>query len=257
MIDKIKNINPFWLVILGFILSFIVPFFTIIFALDISKIWQIWDILWWIVWSLWALAWVLLFHKALITQQNELKTQQDELRHQRLEFKSTRITNIIYKQSQKLEEKIKWLSMNIKSPPLTWSHKWEALFFGMLSLIHANVWKLGSNDQSIVDYFSFYIDWGTRSVTEEIQNSLHIFYELLVDLDDVNDTKALSLLIKFNYHINSSRNFLFALRTILEKYKDFTEWDWLDSYIDQELSKIENSLKIIKFLEAIYSTWNS
>ncbi len=64
--------------------------------------------------SLWSLVGILLFYSALRLQRKEFELQRIELRDQRQEFAITRITDVIYRQLELLENKAAKLRFNLE-----------------------------------------------------------------------------------------------------------------------------------------------
>ncbi len=104
------------ILIIGIVLFVWHEKFSLQHIIKSDKVGQLGDFIGGIVGSFWALAGVLLFYAALKSQQKQLKTQIEELHEQkkelalsREEFQTTRISNIIFKQIERIDNTIKEL----------------------------------------------------------------------------------------------------------------------------------------------------
>jgi len=92
--------------IIGFLLALRKQFQLFGDPVDVQATANVGDFIGGVAGAFWSLAGVLLFYSALRLQRREFSLQRNELRNQRQEFAISRITNVIYKQTDAITENV-------------------------------------------------------------------------------------------------------------------------------------------------------
>lgn len=227
-------IEKWWIIIL--ILAFILIPFSFIFVLNekIKLEWlaQYWDAFWGIIWSLFALISVFLL---FIT----LRFQRKEFEDQRKEIEITRVFNIIYKQSEIVEQKIN--KLHFKS-----YGKYKTEIRGYWVLKSQIIFSDSDNmdkDTFFRTYALFITNTDTKWHILTLENSLKLCIKVIDTLEGPSRSQALDIL-KTNFYLNETRIYLNNLKRIHNKNLERPIADNI-SYETQEIKRIEKMLILI------------
>jgi len=225
---------------------------------------QVGDFVGGIVGSLWAFAGVILFFLALRLQRKEFKSQREELRHQKNEFQINRITNIIYKQLEILENKKNQLKISVPNSkevligqdvidklPFRYSIKFNnTTDFKKLSKDQTELlalWEIAGSDVKIKEY--------VNSLLKYIKLTTGLINQAKSQKDSITigDTKQLISIAYENIQSQRELIFLNLLKTLYEKDRSNKGDETYQQYLDGELNKLEtlvNSLRTLRSASA-------
>jgi len=179
---------------------------------------QVGDFIGGLVGSIWALAGVLLFFSALKLQREEFRLQRQEFQEQRLEFMTNRITNIIYKQKEVLENQLydervelKIGTQIFKGIEVINHYREKRAFFA----IKGEYTKLPDEYKEIVDSSSdFFFDHHGEQLLSVIHSSFYMLFNFITEKDD-----------KENYILNQyTRRQLFTLMRSMYRFREIEEF---------------------------------
>lgn len=263
------------LIIIIFLIIISYKFSLINGELDMSSTGQVGDFIGGVVGSMWAFSGVILFFLALRLQRkefssqteqlklqkDELKLQRKELKNQRQEFRIGRITNIIYKQKEIIDEQRKKLYLRVTSKGISSRGREAINRFGFWSnlCIPKNISKKEFSDkqnQEFTEFNSFMSDNSCKDYINALKNSIELCIDLISQIDSDGEfmsnfeSRSLMFLLLKNFDLeNNLLMFIEMLRIQklqLEQAKENDTSGVGIGFFNQEIDKINMVLNSIK-----------
>lgn len=245
--------------------------------LDMAATGQVGDFVGGLVGSMWAFAGVILFFLALrlqrkefssqteqlSLQKDELKLQRKELKNQRQEFRIGRITNIIYKQKEIIDSKVKELHLSVPTRKINCKGINATAIFGSWAniCIPRDKPREEYNDREekeFQNFYSFLMSNPFRDFSNSIKNSIELCVKLISQKDsDGNslneyDIKNLMFLLLKNFDLENLRLMISEIKRIYEiQLKQVIKNDKsgdLIFYYNQEIAHYRGLFEVINLI---------
>jgi len=284
-VDELLKYSAFGFAAIGII---VIVVFLIIIAnkfsigsktLDMSVTGQVGDFIGGLVGSMWAFAGVILFFLALrlqrkefasqteqlSLQKDELRLQRQELKNQRQEFRIGRITNIIYKQKEIIDSRIKDLHLSV--------HRKEIDRKGIAAIANFGTWantcipkgkplkKFTENEtKDFQNFNSFLMSNSFKDYMNSLKNSIDLCVKLIGQKDSEGnslneyDIMNLMFLLLKNFDLEKIRLMLSEIRRMHEIQLEQAEGNSASDenyieYFNQEISEYKVLLENIGLIK--------
>jgi len=216
--------------------------------------------------SLWAFAGIILFYLALRLQRKEFQAQKEELRQHKNEFQINRITNVIFKQLEILENKKERIS--VKSPTTGETLKGQTLvdklpfYYADSRLKNTDFSKLNS-DQKIwlQELYALTSEHGVKEYISTLLRYMYLTLNLIEHATNqsngisLDDSKQLHRLVYNNLEETVILTFLSTVIKINKLYMRLIETDPKQKVllvsVEQNIIKIEGLINAMVRLQSV------